>query len=130
MDEDGLERNTAYQDMGTVFANILRVGHVIDADNDKRIARVHFDDLAFNSDWLPVLISLDVIHYYPYDVPQWTEFDTEDREPRAGAKEYADHRHKVIIKPYMPKVNDQVLCLYEPVRNGRGYILGGIREWR
>lgn len=30
------------------------------------------------------------------------------------------------IKPWMPKVNDQVLVLYLPVFNGDGFILGGI----
>lgn len=33
-------------------------------------------------------------------------------------------------KPYMPKVGEQVLCIYEPVRNGRGFILGGIQPWQ
>ena len=34
------------------------------------------------------------------------------------------------LKPYMPKVGEQVLCIYEPVRNGRGFILGGIQPWQ
>lgn len=31
---------------------------------------------------------------------------------------------------YMPKVGAQVLCIYEPVRHGRGFVLGGIQPWR
>lgn len=30
----------------------------------------------------------------------------------------------------LPRVNDQVLVLYEPIRDGRGFILGGIQPWR
>lgn len=30
----------------------------------------------------------------------------------------------------LPKVNEQVLVLYEPIRDGRGFILGGIQPWR
>lgn len=94
MDEDSLGRNTAYQDMGTVFSGFFRLGFVTDANNDKRIARVKFEDLGYTSDWIPVLISQD------------------------------------FIKPYMPKKGEQVLCIYEPVRNGRGFILGGIQPWQ
>jgi len=127
MNEDSLDRSTSYQDLSTVFSNFLRVGHVTDVDNEKRIARVKFDDLDFNSDWLPVLISRDFIPDYEDKVlPQRTEFE----EGGSGDAEFQKHKHDLIIKPYMPKVNEQVLCVYEPVRNGRGYILGGIREWR
>ena len=60
MDEDSLGRSTEYQDLGTVFAQLVRVGTVTDVNYDKRIARVKFPDLGYTSDWLPVLISLDV----------------------------------------------------------------------
>ena len=110
--------------------DIVREGKVTAVDNDKRIAKVWFDALGIESDCMGVLINRDVIHYYPYDVPQWTEFDTEDEEPRTGDKDYARHRHKLIIKPWMPKVNDLVLVLYFPVFNGDGVILGGVKPWR
>ena len=127
--EDSLGRNTEYQDIAAVFSELIRVGIVMDVDDDKRIARVKFPDLGYTSDWLPVLISLDVFPNHKYTDPQWTEFDTEDEEPPAGVKEYARHRHKIDPKPYMPVVNDQVLTLYQPVRNGQGFILGGIQPW-
>jgi len=112
--------------------HFVRLGIVTDVNEEKRLARVKFPGMALQdtSGWLPVLINRDVIHYYPYDDPQWTEFETEDREPRAGEKEYADHRHKVIIKPYLPKVGDQVLVLYDPTFNADGFVLGGIQPWR
>lgn len=132
MDEDSLGRSTEYQDMATVFSSFFRLGFITDADNDKRLARVKFEDLDISSDWLPVLINRDRIgvDVAEWDETQWTEFETEWKGSRAGDPDYADHKHKLVIKPYMPKVGDQVLCIYEPVRNGRGFILGGIKPWR
>lgn len=36
----------------------------------------------------------------------------------------------LITNPWMPKVGEQVLCLYEPIRDGRGFVLGGIQAWQ
>lgn len=130
MDEDSLERSTEYQNMGTVFSSFLRLGLVTDVNYDKRLARVKFQDLAYTSDWLPVLISQDVSPDHKYTDPQWTEFETQWQGTRSGDQDYVDHKHKIIRKPYMPVIGDQVLCIYEPVRNGRGFILGGIMPWQ
>ena len=93
-------------------------------DNGKRIAKVWFDSMGIESDWLPVLITRDFIP--DYDVPQRTEFEAGG----SGDPAFASHKHDLIIKPYMPKVGEQVLCIYETVRNGRGFILGGIQPWQ
>ena len=124
------EKQTDYQNNNEAFSVMVRVGTVTAVDNDKRLAQVYFQDMKLPSGWLPVLISLDVMHYYPYDEKQWTEYETEWKGSKEGDPDYADHRHQVIMKPYMPKVNDQVLCLYEPIRNGRGFVLGGIKAWQ
>jgi len=124
MDEDNLGRNTAYQDMGTVFSGFFRLGFVTDVNNSKRIARVKFEDLGYTSGWIPVLINRDFIP--DYDVPQRTEYEAGG----SGDPAFASHKHNLIIKPYMPKKGEQVLCIYEPVRNGRGFILGGIQPWQ
>lgn len=110
--------------------DIVREGKVTAVDNDKLIAKVWFDDLEIESDWMPVLINHAIIKDYPYDSPQWTEFETEDKVPQAGETRYVPHRHKLIIKPWMPKVNDMVLVLYFPVFNGDGVVLGGVKPWR
>jgi len=123
------ENSTRYQDNDGVFSAIVRIGIVTGVDHDKRLARVQFEDMKLPSDWLPVLINRDVIRDYPYDAPQWTEFETEWKGTRVGDPDYADHRHRLTIRPWMPKVNDQVLVLYEPIRNGRGFILGAIAPW-
>ena len=104
--------------------DIVREGKVTAVDNGKRIAKVWFDSMGIESDWLPVLITRDFIP--DYDVPQRTEFEAGG----SGDPAFASHKHDLIIKPWMPKVGDQVLCLYEPIRDGRGFVLGGIQAWR
>lgn len=124
MDEDSLGRSTGYQDMDAVFSGFFRLGFVTDVNNDKRIAKVEFEDLGYTSDWIPVLINRDFIQ--DYDVPQRTEYEAGG----SGEQAFESHKHDLIIKPYMPKKGEQVLCIYEPVRNGRGFILGGIQPWQ
>ena len=47
----------------------------------------------------------------------------------------ASHTHGLVIRPWMPKVNATVLCLYLPVFNADGFILGELgplgklRQW-
>ncbi|MDE7245521.1 MAG: hypothetical protein K2O18_16330 [Oscillospiraceae bacterium] len=115
-----------------VLNGIVRVGKVMDRDPDldKRLVRVWFEDDQMDSGWLPVLISQDVTPNYEYDDPQWTEFETEDKEAQAGETRYVPHKHKIIRKPYMPKVGDLVLVIYLPVFGADGFVIGGIRPWR
>ena len=104
--------------------DIAREGKVTAVNNDKRIAKVWFDALGIESDWLPVLITRDFIP--DYDVPQRTEYEAGG----SGDAAFESHKHDLIIKPYMPKVNDMVLVLYFPIFNGDGVILGGVKLWR
>ena len=104
--------------------DIVREGKVTAVNNEKRIAKVWFDAMGIESGWLPVLINRD---YVPdYDVPQRTEYE----EGGSGEAEYERHKHDLIIKPWMPRVNDKVLVLYFPVFNGDGVILGGVQPWQ
>ena len=104
--------------------DVVREGKVTAVNESKRIAKVWFDALGIESDWMPVLINRDFIP--DYDVPQRTEFEAGG----SGDPAFASHKHDLIIKPYMPKVNDLVLVLYFPVFNGDGVILGGVKPWR
>ena len=104
--------------------DIVREGKVTAVNNDKRIAKVWFDALGIESDWLPVLITRDFIP--DHDAPQRTEYAAGG----SGAAAYENHMHPLKIKPYMPKVNEKVLVLYFPIFNGDGVILGGVRPWR
>ena len=55
-------------------------------------------------------------------MPQRTEYESGGSDAAA----FANHKHDLTIKPWMPKVNDTVLTLYLPVFNGDGFVLGGI----
>lgn len=95
------------EDVKTALKNMVRVGTVTFVDNDKRTARVKFQDTGYESGELYVLANRP---YIPdYEGPQQTE---------AGGK--------LKIKPWMPKVNAVVLTLYIPIKDGDGYILGEI----
>ena len=100
--------------------NLVRIGTVTWTDPVNRLARVKFQDTDLPSGKLPVLASRP---YIPdYDGPQ----QTERKGGGSGYPAYEEHEHPLIIKPWMPKVNATVLCLYLPVWNGDGYILGEI----
>lgn len=111
---------------------LIRLGTVMDRNKDKRLVRVWFEDDKMSSGWLPVLINRDRIgsEVEEWDETQWTEFDTEDKVPQAGETRYVPHKHKLVIKPYFPKVGDQVLAVYFPVFNADGFVIGGIRPWQ
>lgn len=78
--------------------NMVRVGIVTDVDKNDRRVRVRFPNLNMTSGWLYVLQS-------PPDVKIIIDFT---------------------VTPWMPEVNDRVLCLYLPVFNGDGFVLGAI----
>lgn len=108
------------REMETVLENLVRIGTVTWTDPVKRLARVKFQDTDLPSAPLHVLANRP---YIPdYDVPQRTEY----KGGGSGDPAYESHAHPLIIKPWMPKVNATVLCLYLPVWNGDGYILGEI----
>lgn len=101
--------------------NLVRIGTVTAVNNEKRLARVKFLDAGITSAWLKVLANQP---YIPdYDVtPQRTEFTAGG----SGDDAFASHKHDLIIKPWMPRVNDTVLVLYLPVFNADGFVIGGI----
>ena len=83
--------------------SIVRLGKVTAIDPDKHMARVKFPDEDMTSGWLPIL-----------------------QHPRTEVSVYPadDHTHGALAGYWMPKVNEMVLCLYLPIFNADGYILG------
>jgi hypothetical protein len=101
--------------------DIVRVGIVSVVDKPNRCVRVIFNGQEkMVSGWLKVIKSPPFIP--AKDVPQRTEHEAGG----SGYAEYASHKHDVIVSPWLPDVNDTVLCLYLPVFNGDGYVLGAI----
>lgn len=108
------------QETETALENLVRIGTVTWTDPVKRVARVKFQDTGLSSAQLHVLANRP---YVPdYDVAQ----QTEHKGGGSGDPAYEEHAHALVIKPWMPRVNAIVLCLYLPVWNGDGYILGEI----
>lgn len=81
-----------------IIKNMVRIGIVTDVDDEKRLVRVHFPDKQLTSGWLYLLKS-----------PPTIENINDDD-----------------IKPWIPAVNDKVLCLYIPIFNGDGFVLGAL----
>ena len=110
-------------DVEKILAQLVRIGTVTSADPVKRVARVKFQDTGMTSGLLYVLASRPYIPDYETK-PQRPEFEAGG----SGDPAFASHKHDLIIKPWMPKVNAVVLTLYLPVLDGDGFILGEIGE--
>ena len=109
-------------DVEKILKRLVRIGTITVTDPIKRVARVKFEDTGETSGLRYVLANRS---YVPdYDVPQRTEFEAGG----SGDPAFASHKHDLIIKPWMPKVNAVVLTLYLPVLDGDGFILGEIGE--
>ena len=83
-------------DVEKILKHLVRIGTVTVTDEDKRVARVKFEDTGQTSGLLYVLANRP---YIPdYDVPQRTEFEAGG----SGDPAFASHKHDLIIKPWMP----------------------------
>ena len=103
-----------------ILVGLVRVGTVTAVNNAKHLARVKFQSEGMTSGWLYVL---DNRPFIPgYDQTQ----QTQSRSGGSGAAAFAEHTHELVIKQWMPKVNQTVLCLYLPAFNADGFILGGV----
>lgn len=94
--------------------DILRIGMVQSVDKEKRTVRVFFSDVNMMSGELKVLKSPPFIGIKdpPLDVDK--------------TKEKLSHYHELEIFPWLPKVGDTVLCIYNPGFNEDGFVLGAI----
>ena len=108
-------------DVEKILPQLVRIGTVTSADPVKRVARVKFQDTGMTSGLLYVLASRPYIPDYETK-PQRTEFEAGGN----GDAAYERHKHDLVIKPWMPKVNATVLALYLPILDADGFILGEI----
>lgn len=107
--------------------NIVRVGVVMSVDEAKCRVRVKFPDEDITSDWLPVLqhygapVSVSAVSGHSHAI--------HDSYTGGGSSEAAgSHGHTASLEYWMPKVNDNVLCLYLPLFSADGFVLGGIAK--
>lgn len=108
------------EEIARILASLVRVGTVTNVDEDKRMVRVKFRSENMTSGWLRVLASPPLIP--SSDGAQRTEFEAGG----SGDAAFARHKHDLIVKPWLPKQNAVVLCLYLPVFSGDGFVLGQI----
>ena len=106
----------------SVLKNIVRTGWVSSVNKAERTARVTFKDKGQTF----VSGPLKVIKNPPFipakDVPQTTEMQSGG----SGDAAFADHKHNLIITPWLPSPGDYVLCIYIPTGDGDGFVIGGI----
>ena len=93
----------------------MRVGKVTDVNRSRLQARVLYQDSGMTSDWLQVLV------HYPLTTV------TGETGGGEGMSAFETHSHSITMVQWMPKINDIVLVLYLPVRDGDGFILGQLR---
>lgn len=103
------------EEMGRILSGIIRVGIVTSVDEKRRTARVKFQGEKLPSGPLHILAARP---YVPDD-----KTDPQKTEPLKGGDR---HVHELKIKPWLPKVNAAVLCVYLPVFSGDGFMLGEI----
>ncbi len=99
---------------------LVRVGIVTDINEKEREARVYFEDVNIVSGWLKIIKSP------PFIPKKHVTQETEAREGGTWNAAFEAHTHEVKISPWLPDINDTVLCLYDQSFNGDGYILGAL----
>lgn len=133
------------------LGRLVRVGTVTDLDRDRRMARVKFHSEGFTSGWLYVLQHYEtqvrvapdkgqghsVARAGEHSHPGSTGYMaaglnlTQDGGHVHSVEETEEHDHPGTVTTWwMPRIDESVLCLYLPVFNGDGFILGGIGNGR
>lgn len=98
-----------------ILQNLVRIGKVSAINDASRKARVRFEDKELTSAWLYVLANPPFIHIVDHD-----------RQNQITESGYGpdEHVHEVKVKPWMPNIGDTAICLFLPVFNGDGIVLG------
>lgn len=97
--------------MSEILSRLVQVGTVTAVDSTAHRVRVKFKDTDIISDWLYVI--------------QHRGAELSIVPDKAGNNPSHNHLPGSYLTYWMPKVNDTVLCLYLPVFNGDGFVLGG-----
>ena len=98
----------------------VRIGKVNSVNPDTREVRVFFPDENMMSGWLRVLKN-------PPHIPSKDgEQKTDSKSGGSGYSAFESHYHNVTIAPWMPSVDEVVLCIYGDAFNDDGYVLGAL----
>lgn len=107
------------------LASLVRVGIVSSIDETKKQARVLFEDVNMVSGWLPVLQRTnEIVKVESSGAHSHSGTDSEGGSISVGSS--GSHTHEAKVTTWMPEVGTHVLCLYLPMFNADGFILGEI----
>ena len=91
-------------DIETILAGMVRIGTVTDRDTTTGMVRVLYPDSGLTSDWL---------------------YCVQAKAPiTIGTTE--EHTHTASSGTWTPSINQTVLCLYLPIQDADGFVLGVI----
>lgn len=135
------------EDQGKILAGLVRVGVVTETEREARKVRVRFPAEGLQSGWLYVLqhekTGVKVVpdgkhthalaaageHTHPgstgHEAAVLNIIRDGEHAHTAGTEPEHDHEGTVTTW-WVPEPGERVLCLYLPVFNGDGFVLGGI----
>ena len=112
----------------TELKNMVRLGTVISVDKEKMTARVKFKDKGGITS-SPLHILKRPVYVIPKMEDEKKEGQTEEKELEydvRGVTKKIKHYHEAYITPWVPSVNDMVLCIMMADGDGDGFIVGEV----
>lgn len=110
----------------TILKNIIRAGTVSSVDAGSRTARVAFADKQGVNGEPFISAPLKVIQNPPFIPRNSVTQETELKGGGSGMTAYEEHKHELIICPWLPSVGQFVLCIFLPNGEGDGFVIGGV----
>ena len=107
-----------------ILRRLVRTGIVSSINENDKTIRVFFEDLNMVSDWLPVLqhpgasVTVEAVPGHTHGAT--ASWGTVSINSSGG------HTHTAALGTWMPAVGDRVVCLYLPLFNSDGFVLGAI----
>lgn len=111
----------------TELKNIVRLGTVMSVDKDKMTARVKFKDKGGITS-SPLHILKRKVYVIP-EIESRNRGKTAEKELEYDVMNIAEkikHYHEAYITPWVPSVNDMVLCIMIADGEGDGFIVGEV----
>lgn len=102
-----------------ILDGLVRIGTVTDRNAASHSVRVFFPDVEITSGWLRCL-------QRPVSGSAATNGSHKHQAGEEETSEAGSHSHSVSVDAWTPAINDTVLCLFLPVQDGDGFVLGGI----
>ena len=102
-----------------ILDGLVRIGIVTDRNTNTHSVRVYFPDVEMTSGWLRCLQA-------PVAASAASAGGHRHQAAGENTSEAGAHSHDISLDAWTPAINDTVLCLFLPVQDGDGFVLGGI----